>query len=79
MQEAGRRSHFGIGAGACSKELEQWCSSVKPGEGRLAKCMTDQLADEAKPGFKAAKSSAECAAEVAAFKVAHPAAVSVAA
>ena len=57
------------GTGECSKELEQWCSSVKPGEGRLAKCMTDQLADEAKPGYKNAKSSTECAAELAAFKV----------
>lgn len=55
--------------GACQTELEQWCANVKPGEGRLAKCMGDQLADEAKPGYKGTKTSAACGTELSRFRI----------
>jgi hypothetical protein len=58
-------------SGACQTELDQWCGNVKPGEGRLAKCMADELADEAKPGYKGTKASAACAVELERFRIAR--------
>ena len=56
-------------SGPCQEELDQWCAAVKPGEGRLAKCMTDQLADEAKSGYAGTKTSEACKKALSAFKI----------
>jgi Golgi apparatus protein 1 len=49
--------------------LDQWCGAVKPGEGRLAKCITDQLAEAAKPGYSGIKVSDKCKKALTDFKV----------
>ncbi len=56
-------------AGPCLEELDQWCAAVKPGEGRLAKCITDQLADESKPGYAGTKTSEPCKKALTSFKI----------
>lgn len=56
-------------SGPCQEELDQWCAAVKPGEGRLAKCITDQLADEAKPGYAGTKTSETCKTALSTFKI----------
>jgi hypothetical protein len=35
-------------AGACAGDVENFCSTVKPGELRLAECLTKQQEEEAK-------------------------------
>lgn len=32
-------------AGNCVAEIKQFCSDIKPGEGRLANCVSDQIAE----------------------------------
>lgn len=66
-----RSLHACARAGECQTELDQWCATVKPGEARLAKCMSDQLAAEAKADYKGSKTSAACSKEVAGFKIAR--------
>nr|QOL01068.1 putative extracellular protein CSOL_002 [Pseudococcomyxa simplex] len=55
--------------GPCQEELDQWCAAVKPGEGRLAKCITDQLADESKPGYAGTKTGEKCKKALDDFKI----------
>lgn len=35
-------------AGACAGDIENFCATVKPGEGRLSECLTRQQDEEAK-------------------------------
>jgi hypothetical protein len=65
------RRRGGRRPGECQEELDQWCGAVKPGEGRLARCMTDQLAEEAKEGYKGARTGAPCQKALSAFRVAR--------
>ena len=47
-------------AGPCQAEVDQFCFEVKPGEGRLAKCIVEQLAEQEKPGYTETKISETC-------------------
>lgn len=38
--------------GACSEDLKRYCARVKPGEGRIAKCMADNFR-QLRPGCQA--------------------------
>lgn len=49
--------------------MDQWCAAVKPGEGRLAKCITDQLADEATPSYSGSKVGDKCKKALTEFKI----------
>eukprot|EP00884_Botryococcus_braunii_P022595 jgi/Botrbrau1/9019/Bobra.0148s0119.1 len=52
----------------CSDDVDTFCPEVKPGEGRMAKCFGDQLAEEAKKDYNNEKKlSAECKKELDAF------------
>ena len=45
----GRRlKRFDFPAGACAGDVENFCASVKPGEARLADCLSKQQDEEAK-------------------------------
>ena len=56
-------------AGECQDELDKWCAAVKPGEGRLAKCLGDELTVEGQAGSKGAKMSEGCKKELTSFKI----------
>jgi len=56
-------------AGSCQDELDKWCAAVKPGEGRLAKCLGDELAVEGQAGHKGVKISEGCKKELMSFKI----------
>ena len=56
-------------AGACNVEVDQFCYEVQPGEGRLAKCLDDQLVEEGKNAYKGAKVTDGCKAELDKFKI----------
>ncbi len=57
-------------AGKCTDDLDLICPEVKPWEGRLAKCLSDQLAEEAKKDYKGDNHvSADCKKELDAFLV----------
>ncbi len=56
-------------AGECQDELDKWCAAVKPGEGRLAKCLGDELAVEGQAGSKGSKMSEGCKQELISFKI----------
>lgn len=60
------RAHvLGHGAEACAEDVDSICPEVKPGEGRIAKCFSDQLAEEAKKDYKGEnKLSAGCKKEL---------------
>ena len=69
-QVTGRLMYLrGCLAGACQDELDKWCAAVKPGEGRLAKCLGDELAVEGQAGSKGTKISEACKKEVISFKI----------
>ncbi|CAL5218414.1 g90 [Coccomyxa viridis] len=55
--------------GECQDELDKWCAAVKPGEGRLAKCLGDELTVEGQAGSKGAKMSEGCKKELTSFKI----------
>ena len=55
--------------GPCQDELDKWCAAVKPGEGRLAKCLGDELLVEGQAGHKGARISAACEQELTSFKI----------
>ncbi len=57
------------GAGECQDELDKWCAAVKPGEGRLAKCLGDELTVEGQAGGKGARMSEGCKKELTSFKI----------
>jgi hypothetical protein len=38
-------------AGKCPDDLDLICPELKPGEGLLAKCLSDQLAEEVKKDY----------------------------
>ena len=42
---------------------------MKPGEGRLARCMTDQMAEEAKGGYSGPRTSERCQKALSAFRI----------
>ena len=56
-------------AGSCNVEVDQFCYEVQPGEGRLAKCLDDQLVEEGKASYKGAKVTDSCNAELDKFKI----------
>lgn len=35
-------------AGACAGDIDNFCTDVKPGEGRISECLTKQLEEEGK-------------------------------
>ena len=49
--------------------MDQFCFEVKPGEGRLAKCIVEQLAEQEKPGYAETKISETCKATLDKFVV----------
>lgn len=55
-------------AGACEQDVDSFCTDVAPGLGGLSKCLTDQLAEEAKPDYKGKKVTDKCKAELEQFK-----------
>jgi len=55
--------------GACADDLLHFCRSIKPGEGRLSACMTNERNEEDKGNVQGRKISTECAAEMRDFKV----------
>ena len=55
--------------GPCQDELDKWCAAVKPGEGRLAKCLGGELSVEGQAGHTGAKISATCKQELTSFKI----------
>jgi hypothetical protein len=55
--------------GPCQDELDKWCAAVKPGEGRLAKCLGGELSVEGQAGHKGARISAACKQELTSFRI----------
>jgi len=54
----------------CNEDVDRFCPDVKPGEGRLAECLTNQLSDEenGKTADNGGKLSDVCKEEIRAFK-----------
>ena len=44
--------------------MDQFCFEVKPGGGRLARCLKEQLTEQEKPGYTDAKISETCKADL---------------
>jgi hypothetical protein len=67
-------AHSGTGdlstTGDCSEDIERFCPEVKPGEGRINECLTNQQTDEdaGKSADSGGKLSDKCKEEVRAFK-----------
>ncbi|BDA41257.1 probable Golgi apparatus protein 1 [Coccomyxa sp. Obi] len=55
--------------GACAGDVENFCATVKPGEGRLAICLTKQQDEEAKGNIEGKTLTDDCKGELAAFKI----------
>ena len=51
-------------AGACKAEVDQYCFEVKPGEGRLAKCLQEQLVEQQKSENTDTKVTEACKTEL---------------
>ena len=51
-------------AGKCKAEVDQYCFEIKPGEGRLAKCIQQQLEEQTKSENKDAKVTDDCKQEL---------------
>lgn len=66
--------HSGTGdlstTGDCGEDVERFCPEVKPGEGRLNECLTNQQKDEdnGKSADSGGKLSDKCKEEMRAFK-----------
>ena len=56
-------------AGPCQTEVDAFCLEVKPGEGRLAKCLSQQLAEEDKPKYDGTRTSDACKKELDKFHI----------
>lgn len=54
--------------GACAGEIDTFCKDVKPGENRLADCLTKQQDEEAKGNIEGKKLSEDCKTELAEFR-----------
>ena len=53
-------------AGTCAGDVENFCTGVKPGEGRLAECLTKQQTEEEKGNVEGARSgTSRCGAHCA--------------
>ena len=50
-------------------EVDQFCFEVKPGSGRLARCLKEQLAEQEKPGYTDTKISESCKADLDKFVI----------
>eukprot|EP00242_Pyramimonas_sp_CCMP2087_P000757 CAMPEP_0198232122 /NCGR_PEP_ID=MMETSP1445-20131203/115560_1 /TAXON_ID=36898 /ORGANISM="Pyramimonas sp., Strain CCMP2087" /LENGTH=884 /DNA_ID=CAMNT_0043912773 /DNA_START=630 /DNA_END=3284 /DNA_ORIENTATION=- len=55
--------------GRCASDITHFCAEVKPGEGRLAKCLTTQNDLEEKGNVDGRKMTGECKEEVRNFKI----------
>ena len=51
-------------AGDCKAEVDQYCFEIKPGEGRLAKCLQQQLEEQAKAANSDPKITEACKQEL---------------
>ena len=55
--------------GACKADIGSFCSSTKPGEGRLAACLSNQADAEAAGTAAGSKLALECVEELRQFKI----------
>jgi len=55
--------------GRCASDITHFCPETKPGEGRISKCLTNELAEEEKGNVQGRKISDDCKDEVRAFKM----------
>ncbi|KAK9838535.1 hypothetical protein WJX81_005974 [Elliptochloris bilobata] len=55
--------------GTCAGDVENFCTGTKPGEGRLAACLTKQQTEEEKGNIEGKTLTDECKAELASFKI----------
>jgi hypothetical protein len=55
--------------GRCASDITHFCPEVKPGEGRIVKCLNNQKADEEKGNVDGRKLADECKEEIRNFKI----------
>lgn len=53
----------------CSSDIKFFCKTTKPGEGRIAACLGNQLDQEENGAVTGRKISAQCTEELRAFKI----------
>jgi len=53
----------------CEADVKYFCSTIKPGEGRLAMCISNQIEEEEKGSVIGRKTTTECREEVGEFKI----------
>lgn len=53
----------------CEADIKYFCVKIKPGEGRLATCLSNQIEEEAKGSVTGRKTTKECQEEVRQFKI----------
>jgi hypothetical protein len=55
--------------GRCASDITHFCPEVKPGEGRIIKCLNNQKDDEEKGNVEGRKLNDECKEEMRNFKI----------
>jgi hypothetical protein len=55
--------------GRCASDITHFCPEVKPGEGRIIKCLNNQKDEEEKGNVEGRKLNDECKEEMRNFKV----------
>lgn len=55
--------------GSCKGDIKHFCKDIKPGEGRIAACLTNQQNEEAKGNVVGKKISKDCNQELREFKI----------
>lgn len=55
--------------GPCQAEVDLFCFETKPGAGRLAKCLKEQLTEQEKPGYAETKISETCKKDLDKFAI----------
>ena len=55
--------------GDCASDVKFFCKTVKPGEGRIAACLTNEQDQEENGAVTGRKISPQCAEELRAFKI----------
>lgn len=53
----------------CKADVKYFCSTIKPGEGRLATCLSNQIEEEEKGSVTGRKTTNDCREEVRQFKI----------
>jgi len=55
--------------GRCASDITHFCPEVKPGEGRIIKCLNNEKEDEEKGNVEGRKLNDECKEEMRNFKI----------